>query len=60
MSWRILDASAPERGTNDVGNDRSRPQGAEGSLGAEKQAVDGDLWACMFNVVQNCVSCILW
>jgi len=60
VGWWILDARAPECGTNDAGNDHARPQGAERSLCAEKQAVDGDLGACMFNVVQNCVSCILW
>ena len=60
MGWRILDASAPECSTNDAGNDHSRPEGAEWGLCAEKHAVDGDLWACMFNVVQNRVSCILW
>jgi len=60
MGWWILDARAPECSTNDAGNDHSRLQGAEWGLCAEKQAVDGDLRTCMFNVVQNCVSCILW
>jgi hypothetical protein len=60
VGWRILDARAAECGTNDAGNDHSRPQGAEGCLGTEKQAVDGDLWACLFNVIQNRVSCVLW
>jgi hypothetical protein len=60
MGRRILDPSATECTANDAGNDYSRSQGAERSLCAEKHAVDGDLWACMFNVVQNRVSCILW
>ena len=60
MRWRILDPSAPECGANDAGNDHSRSKGPEWSLCAKKHAVDGDLWACMFYVVQNRVSGILW
>jgi len=60
MGWWILNPSASECGTNDAGNDHSRSEGTEWRLGTEKHAVDGDLWACMFYVVQNRVSSILW
>jgi hypothetical protein len=60
VGWWILDTSAPKSSANDAGNDRSRAEGTEWRLYTEKHAVDGDLWACMFYVVQNRVSCILW
>jgi hypothetical protein len=60
MGWRILDTSAPECSADDVGNGYSRSEGAERSLCAEKHPVDGGLRACMLNVLQNRISCILW
>lgn len=59
MGWRILDTSASECSTDDVGNGHSRSEEAEGSLCAEKHTVNGDLWTCVFYVVQNRISCIL-
>ena len=60
MRRRILDPSAPKCNANDSRNDHSRSEGAEWRRYAKKHAVDGDLWARTFYVVQNCVSCILW
>ena len=60
VGWRIFDASPPKCSANDVGNGDSGSEGAEGSICAEKHPVNVSLRACMLNVVQNRISCILW
>jgi hypothetical protein len=59
MGWGIPDVGTSKCGTNDAGNDASLLDGAEWRLCTEKYAINRDLWASMFYVVQNRIAGVL-